>query len=105
MFISRKEHKQALDDLRTELSREVHSLRKAYLRHLWCDKKWRYQCLNEDRGVSDIYSGEGEYGISLNCFNCGNTITLCIKSGVKWSSIIHEVACPRCGVKSPKKGK
>ena len=102
MGISRKEHEKALEDLKRELLRELHGLRKAYLRHLW-DEKWRFENLNGYYISADI--SKGEYAISLICGNCGHTKNIIVKSGVKLSDIDTEIICNVCGVLPQKKGK
>ena len=86
MFISKKANKAALAALKRE----------------FCDDlKWRFEYINGYYIGPDIY--EGEYAISLNCGNCGQTKAIIVKKGVKLSDIDMEIICPMCGIKPQKK--
>ena len=100
MFISKKAHKAALAALKREFCDDLRKFRESYLRHL-CVGKWRFEHINGYYIGPDIY--EGEYAISLNCGNCGQTKAIIVKKGVKLSDIDMEIICPMCGIKPQKK--
>ena len=103
MFISKKEHKEALAGLERRLLNDIWLFRKSYLLHLCEGRKWRFGNIKGWNVGVDVCGGE--YPIDLRCFNCAATIELFVKSGIALSSIVDEVTCPRCGVKPQKKTK